>query len=86
MATRRGILAVVTSVVLLALGLGLGVVVGDALGIRTEPAAQMEPAAPTAPDLGPAAAAPRWTTVDVPEGLRYDTAIDSLLEATAGAA
>ncbi len=85
-ATRRGILAVVTSIVLLALGLGLGVVVGDALGIRTEPAAQMEPAAPTEPDLGPPVAAPRWTTVDAPEGPRYDAALDSLLEATADAA
>ncbi|MGL4256169.1 MAG: hypothetical protein ACRCSL_07520, partial [Microbacterium sp.] len=63
-----------------------GVVVGDALGIRTEPAAQMEPAAPTEPDLGPPVAAPRWTTVDAPEGPRYDAALDSLLEATADAA
>lgn len=84
-ATRRGILAVVTSVVLVALGLGLGVVVGDALGIRTEPAAQMEPAAPTPPDLGEPVPAPRWTTIDAPEGLRFDAAIDSLLEATAAA-
>lgn len=85
MATRRGILAVVASVVLVGLGLGLGVVVGDALGIRTEPAAQMQPAAPTEPDLGEPAPAPRWTTVDAPEGLRFDAAIDSLLEATAAA-
>ena len=48
-ATRRGVLAVVTIVVLLALGAGVGVVVGDALGIRTEPATQMDPAAPVVP-------------------------------------
>src|SRR5690349_11196059 len=84
-ARRRGILAVVTAIVLVALGAGLGVVVGDALGIRTEPAEQMSPAAPTAPDLGPAVPAPRWTTIDAPAGERYDAAIDSLLAATAGA-
>ena len=33
-ATRRAVLAVVTVVVLVALGAGLGLVVGDALGIR----------------------------------------------------
>ena len=37
-ATRRVVLAVVTIVVLIALGAGLGLVVGDALGIRSEPA------------------------------------------------
>ena len=85
MATRRGTLAVVTAILLVALGAGLGIVVGDALGIRTEPAAQMEPAAPTAPDLGPAVPAPRLTTVDAPAGPRYDAALDSLLDAAAGA-
>nr|BFF08910.1 hypothetical protein GCM10025699_02130 [Microbacterium flavescens] len=84
-ATRRGILAVVTGLVLLALGAGLGAVVGDALGIRTEPAAQMEPAAPTAPDLGPVVPAPSWTTVDAPESPRFDAAIESLLAASADA-
>src|SRR5207344_1255946 len=84
-ATKRGILAVVTIIVLLALGVGLGAVVGDALGIRTEPATQMEPAAPTEPDAAPAVAPPRFTTVDTPVGPRYDAALDSLLEATADA-
>lgn len=80
-ATRRGILAVVTSLVLLALGLGLGVVVGDALGIRTEPAAQMEPAAPAASGLGAPVPAPETLDIDAPEGVRYDAAIASLREA-----
>lgn len=82
---RRGIVAVVTVMLLVVLGAGVGVVVGDALGIRTEPAEQMSPAAPAAPDLGPAVPAPRWSAVDAPEGERYDAAIDSLLAATADA-
>ena len=84
-ATRRGILAVVTAVVLVALGVGLGVVVGDALGIRTEPAEQMSPAAPTAPDLGPAVPAPRFTAIEAPDGARYDAALESLRDAAAEA-
>src|SRR5690349_12890559 len=81
-ARRRGILAVVTAIVLVALGAGLGVVVGDALGIRTEPAEQMSPAAPTAPDLGPVVPAPRFTTIETPEGARYDAALESLQDAS----
>ena len=74
LAMKRGILAVVTVILLLALGIGLGVVVGDALGIRTEPATQMEPAAPAAVDVAPAVAPPRFTTVDAPAGPRVDAA------------
>ena len=48
-ARRRGILAVVTAIILLALGAGVAFAVGDALGIRTEPSAQMEPQAPVVP-------------------------------------
>ncbi|GAA1983442.1 hypothetical protein [Microbacterium pumilum] len=84
-AARRGILAIVTAVVLLALGAGVGVVVGDALGIRTEPATQMDPAPPTVPAIGAAVPAPVFTAVDVPAGPRFDAAIDSLLDATATA-
>lgn len=81
MATRRGILAVVTTLVLLALGVGLGVVVGDALGIRTEPAEQMQPAAPTAPEIGAIVPAPRIAGIDTPGGPRYEAAVQSLGEA-----
>ena len=49
-AVRRSILAVVTVVVLLALGAGVAVVVTDALGIRAEPAVQMQPEPPGACD------------------------------------
>ncbi|MGA7148315.1 MAG: hypothetical protein WBX17_07495 [Microbacterium sp.] len=80
-ATRRGILAVVTTLVLLALGVGLGVVVGDALGIRTEPAEQMQPAPPTEPELGAVVPAPRITSIDTPRGARYEAAAQSLSEA-----
>ena len=84
-ATRRGILAVVTVIVLIALGVGLGVVVGDALGIRTEPAAQMEPAEPTTPHAADSVPAPEFTSVDAPSGPRFDAALESLADATAGA-
>ena len=68
-ATRRGILAVVTAIVLLALGAGLGIVVGDALGIRTEPATQMDAGRAGRPAaIGRAVPAPRFTTVDAPDG------------------
>lgn len=79
--TRRGILAVVTAVVLMALGLGLGVVVGDALGIRTEPASQMEPAAPTSVEVADPVAPPSLAQVRAPDTLRIDAALDELRDA-----
>ncbi|WP_137844212.1 hypothetical protein [Microbacterium sp. 2FI] len=82
-ATRRGILAVVTAIVLLALGAGLGIVVGDALGIRTEPAEQMQPAAAAAPAIADAVAPPQFTTIDAPDSMRVDAAIDELTDAVA---
>ena len=84
-ATRRGILAIVTSIVLLALGAGVGVVVGDALGIRTEPAVQMDPAAPVDTPIAAAVAPPRFTTVEAPDGPRVDAALDELTDAVADA-
>ncbi len=84
-ARRRGILAVVTAVVLLAIGAGVGIVVGDALGIRTEPATQMTPAEPVVPDVAAAVAPPSFTAIDAPGGLRIDTALDELRDATAAA-
>lgn len=84
-ATKRGILAVVTIIVLLALGVGLGAVVSDALGIRTEFAQQMQPAAPATPAVAASVPAPRFTTVDAPEGPRFDAALEELLDAAADA-
>jgi hypothetical protein len=83
--TRRGILAVVTGIVLLALGLGVAVVVGDALGIRTEPATQMEPAPAMAPDVAEPVAPPEIASLDVPATERIGVAVDELLDAVADA-
>jgi hypothetical protein len=84
-ATRRGILAVITAVLLVALGIGVGVVVGDALGIRTESTEQMTPAAPDVPVVAAAVAPPRFAAVDAPAGPRFDLALDELLDAVADA-
>ncbi|SDH55863.1 hypothetical protein [Microbacterium pygmaeum] len=77
-ATRRGVLAAVTALVLLALGLGVGVVVGDALGIRTEASEQMESAAPVVPTIAAAVPPPVLDAVTAPETLRIDTAVVDL--------
>ncbi len=80
-ATRRAIVAVVTIVVLVALGAGLGVVVGDALGIRTEPATQMEPAPPVVPAAEPAVLRTGFTRIDAPTDVRVAVALEELADA-----
>ncbi|MEO2130150.1 MAG: hypothetical protein ABGX78_02735 [Microbacterium sp.] len=84
-AVRRSILAVVTVVVLLALGAGVAVVVTDALGIRAEPAVQMQPEPPAGAPAMAVVAPPRFTSVDAPNGPRYDAALDELLDAVTDA-
>ncbi|MDW4574476.1 hypothetical protein R8Z57_16990 [Microbacterium sp. M3] len=84
-ATRRGILAVVTVVVLLALGLGVAVAVGDALGIRTEPAEQMRPAEAVAASVADPVAPPDFTRLDVPDTERLTVAVEALTDAVASA-
>ncbi len=84
-ATRRGILAVATALTLIALSLGLGVVVGDALGITAEPSETMQEPAPVVPVVTPAVAPPRFTTLEVPTGPRFDAAVEELEAATATA-
>ena len=84
-ATRRAVLAVVTIVVLVALGAGLGLVVGDALGIRTEPATQMQPAAPVVPASTAVVPAPEFTRIDAPPSVRVDVALEDLADAAADA-
>jgi hypothetical protein len=84
-ARRRGILAVVTAIVLLALGAGVAFAVGDALGIRTEPAAQMQPAPATVAAPTDAAAPPEIVALDVPTTVRVGVAVDELLDAVADA-
>ena len=82
---RRGILAIVTAVVLLGLGAGVGVAAGDALGIRTEEATPLRDPDAVVPAIAPASAPPRFTNVDAPSGPRYDLALDELLDAVADA-
>ncbi|KAA9111384.1 hypothetical protein [Microbacterium rhizomatis] len=84
-ATRRGLLAVVVTIVLLGLGAGIGVVVGDALGIRSEPAAQMDSAPPVVPAVAPAIPPPVFTAVDVPQTERVGVAMQELMDAVAAA-
>jgi hypothetical protein len=84
-ATRRGLLAVITTVVLLALGAGLGIVVGDALGIRSEPAAQLGAAAPAVPAVAAVAPPPEFTAIDAPSTPRVDAAIEELQDAVRSA-
>ncbi|MFF2271534.1 hypothetical protein ACFVTX_04635 [Agromyces sp. NPDC058136] len=84
-ATKRGILAVATVVVLLALGLGVAFAVGDALGIRTESSEQMRPAAAVVPEVAPPAAPPEFTMLDVPDTVRFEVAVDELRDAVADA-
>src|SRR5436190_21574024 len=82
-ATRRAVLAGVTIVVLVALGAGLGLVVGDALGIRTEPATQMDPAAPVVPVAPAVVPPPEFTAIDAPPNVRVDVALEELADAVA---
>ena len=84
-ARRRGILAVVTATVLLALGLGVGVVVGDAIGIRTEPSTQMTPADPVVPAVSGPVSAPAFTVIDAPDTPQVAAALDELTDAAAAA-
>jgi len=84
-ARRRGILAIATALVLVLVSVGVGVLVGDALGIRTEPSTQMTPADPVVPAVATAVAPPEFTTIDVPEGARYDVAVAELRDAVADA-
>ncbi|MGZ8805438.1 MAG: hypothetical protein ACXWZG_09075, partial [Microbacterium sp.] len=85
-AARRAVLAVVTIIVLVALGAGVGVVLSDALGIRTEPATQMQPASPVVPAVTPAVAPPEFTEIQAPPTLRMDVALEELADAAADAA
>jgi hypothetical protein len=83
-ARRRGILAAVTAIILLAFGAGVAVAVGDALGIRTEPSAQMEPAAPLVPDVADPVLPPSLT-FNAPDTERVAVALEELTDAAAAA-
>lgn len=83
--TRRQIIAVVTAVLLVALGAGVGVVVGDALGIRTESSVQMRPAEPRAAAAADTVPPPAFGDIDAPESPRTEAALDELRAAVADA-
>ncbi|MGN6220547.1 MAG: hypothetical protein ACTHNQ_13680 [Microbacterium sp.] len=85
-ARRRGILAVVTAIVLVALGAGVALAVGDALGLRTEPSSQMQPRPAVAAAATPAVLPPDLTTVTAPDTERLGVAMDELRDAIADAA
>ncbi|KHK99591.1 hypothetical protein LK09_03010 [Microbacterium mangrovi] len=84
-ARRRGIRAVVTALVLLAMGVGVALEVGDALGIRSEPAAQMQPAPAVAPPAAAPVPPPRIDRVAAPRTVRIGVAVDELHAAIADA-
>ncbi|MFE6736687.1 hypothetical protein [Microbacterium sp. NPDC057650] len=84
-ARRRGILAVVTAIVLLALGAGTAAAVGDALGIRVEQSSPMDPAAAAARPVADPVAPPRIDVSDVPDSERVAVAVDELRDAIADA-
>jgi hypothetical protein len=78
---RRGVVALVTVVVLLALGAGVAVVVSDALGIRAEPADAMREPPLDVPAVGAAVPAPRFAGIDAPDTVRMRVALDELADA-----
>lgn len=81
-AARRGVLAVVTLILLVVLGAGVAFGVGDALGIRTEQATPIEPAAPQPATVAAAVPPPRFTGIDAPATERMQVALDDLAAAT----
>lgn len=84
-ARRRGILAVVTALVLVALSAGVAFALSDVLGIRTEPAEQMQPGPAQAPQRTSFTAPPRLTSIDAPDTVRMGVALDELAAALAEA-
>ncbi|MFT4213784.1 MAG: hypothetical protein QM622_03295 [Microbacterium sp.] len=78
----RAMLAGAVAIGLLAAGAGVGVAVGDALGIRTEASAPMEAVDAVAADSAATAPPPEITVVDAPSGDRFALAVDTLRAAT----
>jgi len=81
---RRALRAGAAILVLLALGVGIAVVLTDALGIRSEPSdipAETLVAAPEAPVAVP----PAFTAVTAPDSMRVGMAVEELQDAVADA-
>ena len=81
---RRGILALVTIAVLLAVSVGLTFVVSDALGIRHAPAEQMDAPPASVPAVA-ASLPPPAITATAPDSVRYSTALSELSDAITAA-
>ena len=77
--------AVVTAVVLLALGLGVALGVGSALGISAEPVDGMDAASPAVGTVAPAVPPPTIEVLDRPRTERTTVALDELSDAVASA-
>lgn len=82
---RQRILAPVVAVLLLGLGAGVAVGIGQVLGISHEPAAQMTPPEPVVPVVGVPVPNPRLE-VSAPDDARVQVAVDDLEAAQAEAA
>ena len=81
---RRPVLVGIALAVLLALGFGVAYVIGDELGIRSEPAdipAESLTAMPATPTVAP----PEFTGIAAPATARLDLAVDELRAAVAEA-
>ncbi|MGW8481819.1 hypothetical protein ACWGJP_01675 [Microbacterium sp. NPDC055903] len=74
----RRILAIVVVLALLAAGFGAAMLIGDALGIRTEAAERMGGASDQAPDVGPAVAPPAIEVRGAPQTPMMDAAAEEL--------
>ncbi|GAA3632318.1 hypothetical protein GCM10022200_14010 [Microbacterium awajiense] len=83
--TRRGIAAVVTALLLLGIGAGVGVVVEDALGMRCSPADPMQSAPVVAPEIGEPVLPPAFTEVTAPDSPAIEVALDAVADATSAA-
>ena len=81
---RRPVLVGIALALLLALGFGVAFVIGDELGIRSEPA-DIPAETLTALPATPAVAPPVFTDVSAPATARLDLAVDELQAAVADA-
>lgn len=80
----RGVVAVVAAAVLLAMGVGVAAVVGDALGIRSEPAERMGGVPVAAEEIAATVLPPMIERIGTQDGVRMQAAWDELDDARAG--
>ncbi|HZW41131.1 MAG TPA: hypothetical protein VFE99_02425, partial [Agromyces sp.] len=82
--TRRPVLVGISLALLLALGAGVAFVLGDELGIRSEPADVPAETLVAAPESAPVAP-PEFTQISAPASARLDLAVGELRDAVAEA-